>query len=93
MSSDLGKRRHPLPLDPGTQAVVNPADVAELAEARREVDRARQHVRRVTGRLRRQLGNAEYGTAGGQIVLRRVQAVTGGGYVRVNHRDDLEVTG
>lgn len=92
MSSPIGKRRTPLPLEPGKRARVVDADVAELIEARREIELARQHVGRVTARLRRQLGDAEYGMDGaGAIVLWRHQHVTGGDYVRVNHRDDLEV--
>lgn len=87
----LGKRRRALPLVKGKAVPVKLADLEELDAARADLERARGRVRNVTDRLRRQLGDAEIGTSPltGRAVLWREQRVTGGGYVRMNHRDDL----
>jgi hypothetical protein len=89
MSSPVGRRRRPRPLTPGKQVPVDSGEVRELLTARADLERVRLRLRRVTARLERGLGDAEYGTVDGRIVLWREQARTGGHYVGVSHRDDL----
>lgn len=93
MSSAVGKRRHPRALVPGKAADVRPAELDELLAARADVERAKLRLRRITARLERAIGDAEFGAVDGQPVLWRQQARTGGHYVRVNHRDDLRTIG
>jgi hypothetical protein len=89
MSSPVGRRRRPRPLVPGKQVPVDSGEVRELLAARADLERVKLQLRRVTARLERALGDAEYGTVDGRIVLWREQAKTGGHYVGINHRDDL----
>jgi hypothetical protein len=94
LSSAVGKRRRALPLVPGKGVPVSPAEVAELDAARADLERARNRVRRVTERIRRALGEAEFGfdSDTGEPIIWREQTVTGGGYARLNHRDDLRTS-
>jgi hypothetical protein len=91
LSSAVGKRRRALPLVKGKAVPVRAADVAELDAARADLERIRRRLRNVTERLERQLGDAEIGfdASTGEPAIWREQTVTGGGYVRQNHRDDL----
>lgn len=93
MSSAVGKRRHPRPLEPGKQTEVRIADYQELLAARLELEMAKLRLRRVTARLTLQLADAEFGTVDGRPVLWREQTRTGGHYVRVNHREDIRSVG
>ncbi len=89
MSSLVGRRRRPRPLTPGKQIPVADGEVRELLAVRSDLERVKLRLRRVTARLERALGDAEYGTVDGRIVLWREQARTGGHYVGVSYRDDL----
>jgi hypothetical protein len=86
-----GHRSRPRPLVPGKAVDVDPAELAELAAARAQLEAARKRLRNVTLRLERRLGDAEYGLAAGVPAIRREQSLTGGHYVRQNHRDDLRL--
>lgn len=91
MSSAVGHRRRPRPLEPRKQVPVDEALLRELLEARADLDAAKLRLRRITTRLQRRMGDAEFATLNGTPVIWREQARTGGHYVRVNHRDDLRV--
>lgn len=89
MSSPVGHRRRPRPLIPGKTAEISWPEYGELLAARADVEKAKLRLRRVTTRLQLALGDAELGVVDGVPVIMRQQSRTGGGYVRVNHRDDL----
>lgn len=93
MSSPVGHRRRPRPLVAGKVATIRLAEYQELVAARAELEKAKLRLRRVTTRLQLAMGDAELGVVDGTPVLWRQQSRTGGGYVRVNHRDDLRMIG
>ena len=93
MSSPVGKRRRPRPLVPGKQAEIRVADYAELIAARAAVHEAKLWLRRITARLERAIGDAEFGAVDGVPMIWREQARTGGHYVRISNREDLRPVG
>jgi hypothetical protein len=93
MSSPVGKRRHPRPLVPGKQAEISWPVYGELLAARVALHNAKLRLRRVTARLERAIGDAEFGAVDGVPVIWREQARTGGHYVRISHREDLRIIG
>jgi hypothetical protein len=89
MSSPVAKRHRPRALVPGKHADIAWPEYGELLAARAAVHEAKLRLRRITARLERALGDAEFGDTDGVPVLWREQARTGGHYVRVSYRDDL----
>lgn len=89
MSSAVGKRRHPRALVPGSSREIAWPEYGELLAARAQLHEAKLRLRRITARLERAIGDAEFATVDGVPVIWREQARTGGHYVRVSHRDDL----
>lgn len=91
-TSQVGKRRQFPRMVAGSTAPVEAADVDQLRELRAELVRMHGRISRATERIRRQLGTAETGVDGqGVAIVRRRQSKTGGAYVRMNHRDDLDL--
>ncbi|HEV2241805.1 MAG TPA: hypothetical protein VGR98_12245 [Streptosporangiaceae bacterium] len=93
MSSAVGKRRRPRPLVPGKQAEIRWPEYGELLAARAALHEAKLRLRRVTTRLERAIGDAEFGAVDSVPVIWREQAKTGGHYVRTNWREDLRPVG
>lgn len=93
MSSAVGKRRAPRRLVPGKQVEIRWPEYGELLAARADLQKAKLRLRRVTARLERAIGDAEFATVDGVPVIWREQARTGGHYVRVNYREDLRAVG
>jgi hypothetical protein len=86
-----GRRARPKALVPGKRARMIPSDVQELAAAREEFEAAKRRLTNVTRRIERRLGDAELGTIGDTVVLRREQTRTARRYLPVHYRDDIRM--
>jgi hypothetical protein len=91
MTTAVGKRARPKPLVRGKTVELAAPTVAELRRARLALEEAKRALTNITRRIDRQLGDAELGTVGGVVAVRREQQKTGGHYVRTNWRDDLRL--